>query len=137
MTLEQAIRELQTRSRPGRQVGRLPTVEEVEATQKSLNVQFHPDYRRFLLQASNVFVGALDPAQITDSEGRNYLGKVVQSARAYGVPSELFPFCEDNADFYCFTEQGEVRFWSHNGAAQEKWPSLAAWIKEVWIDESA
>jgi hypothetical protein len=30
---------------------------------------------------------------------------------------------------------GEVVFWSHEGATDERWPDLATWIREVWIAE--
>ena len=41
--------------------------------------------------------------------------------------------CEDNGDFYCINRTGEVVYWSHNGATDERWPNLATWISEAWI----
>ena len=52
------------------------------------------------------------------------------------VFEELLPICEDNGDYYCLNQAGEVVFWSHNGATAEKWRNLADWIKQVWIEES-
>jgi len=53
----------------------------------------------------------------------------------YGVPRNLLPICENNADFYCINQAGEVVFWSHNGWSNEKWQDPASWIEEVWIGE--
>ncbi len=33
-------------------------------------------------------------------------------------------------------ESGEIRFWSHDGATDERWSDLATWVKEVWIEEN-
>ena len=51
-----------------------------------------------------------------------------------GVPEDWIPICEDNSNFYCYTPDGTIRYWDHNGANDESWPNLATWIKEVWIE---
>jgi len=48
----------------------------------------------------------------------------------------LVPIAEDNGDYYCMNEAGEVLFWSHNGSNDEKWPNLENWIREVWRNEN-
>ncbi len=59
---------------------------------------------------------------------------VVEDARVVGVLDGLLPICEDNGDFYCITESGEILYWSHDGATDERWPGLATWINEIRID---
>ena len=53
------------------------------------------------------------------------------------MPKELVPICHDNADFYCMAPDGRVIFWSHDmqGPNGEEWPSLAAWIEQVWMHD--
>jgi hypothetical protein len=135
--LQQAIQELRALNEPVPKPIPLPTEADVAEAERNLGIKFQPDYRAYLLTASDVVLGALEPATITEPESHTYLGGVINDARSSGVPESLFPFCEDNADFYCLSPDGEVLFWSHNGATDERWPSLAAWIQQVWVGENA
>jgi hypothetical protein len=119
---------------------RLPTPEEVDDAERRLGLKLHPDYRCFLLEASDVVYGTHEPAQVTNPGGwPPHLVEMVGDARAYpGFPPELLPFCESNADYFCMHASGEspeVLYWSHDGLTDENWPSLATWIMEVWIGE--
>lgn len=134
MDLTDALNQLRSRNEPVPRPFRLPTANEADDAERRLGVRFHPDFRRYLLEGSAVVCGVVEPVTITCPESHTDLFKVAESAwEAYGVPRELLPICEDNADFYCMNSSGEVVFWSHNGWASEKWPSLADWIVQVWI----
>jgi hypothetical protein len=137
MDLSQAIRELRDRNEPVPLPLRVPTVEEVNAAEIRLGIRFHPDFRRYLLEASDVAYGCFEPVTITRADAHHDLLKVAENAwQRWGVPRTLVPICEDNADFYCMNAEGEVLFWSHNGLSSERWPSLAEWISNVWIAEA-
>ncbi len=115
----------------------LPAKTNVKKAEDTLNTKFHPDYIRYLLEISDVVFGILEPAQITDPDSHNYLIEIAQTAwTEIGIPKELLPICEDNGDYYCMNQNGEILFWSHNGLSDEKWISLSDWIQEVWINES-
>lgn len=116
---------------------RLPTPTEVAASERQVGMSFPDDYRRFLLEASDITLGTLEPATVCEPGSHTYLPGVVASARALGVPREWLPICEDNADFYCLDPAGVVRFWTHNGYSQETWPDLASWLQKVWLGERA
>jgi hypothetical protein len=136
MTLDEAIAELRRRNEPVPKPPRLPTADEVSAAEGKLGVRFHPDYRRFLLEASDVSYNVLEPATITRPEAHTDLFRTAERARGtWKVSSELVPICEDNADYYCMTPDGRVTFWSHDMQAPtgEEWPNLAAWIEQVWM----
>jgi hypothetical protein len=138
MNLDGMIRKLHTLNEPVPKPLRLPTSGEVQSTERQLGIKFHPDYQKYLLEASDVVYGRIEPATLTPPESHTDLIRVCKSAwEGYGVPRNLLPICEDNADFYCMNEAGEVVFWSHNGQSNEKWPDLASWIEEVWIGESS
>lgn len=136
MTLTEALRALRAADERVPQPLRLPTAVEVAVMEAQLGVCFHPDYRRFLLEASDVVAGTLEPATITAPDSHTHLPEVVACARKLGVTDDLLPFCADNGDFYCLTAVGSVRYWSHEGASPESWPSLAAWIVQVWLGEA-
>ena len=134
MEMEEAISLLRERKAPVPLPRRLPSLAEVEEAEDRLGVDFHPDFRRYLLEASDVDVGVLEPVTITCSHSHTDLFKVAESAWThYGVPRELLPICEYNADFYCLDSRGQVLLWSHNGWSAEKWPRLADWIEQVWL----
>jgi hypothetical protein len=136
VTLDEAIAELRRRNEPVPKRRRLPTEDEVNAAEAKLGVPFHPDYRQFLLEASDVNFNVLEPATITDSGAHTDLFRIARRAReTWRVPSGLVPICEDNADCYCMTPNGRVIFWSHDLRAPGvgEWPDLATWIEQVWM----
>ena len=135
MNLGDVFAELRLRAESVPRPLRLPTVAEVDSTESQMGLSFPSDYRRFLLEASDVVLGTLEPATICDSTSHTHLPEVVSSARAFGVPEDWIPICEDDADFYCLDSQGVVRLWSHNGATQESWPDVATWLQAVWLEE--
>ena len=135
MNLPEVLAELRDLNEPVPKPFRLPTEAEVNQAENTLGVKFPADYRRYLLEASDLVFGALEPAVVTPDAGYLSLVEVAESAwDEMDLPRDLLPFCEDNGDYYCLNQAGEVEYWSHNGATDEKWKDLATWIKEVWID---
>lgn len=131
MTLDEALGQLRRLNEPVPRPRTLPTESEVSEEERRAGLPFHPDLRRYLLEASDVVYGTIEPVNIC--AGHTAFGVVLHAARDWGVPDGLVPVCENNADFYCITATGEIVFWSHNGVTGEKWSSLATWIAEVWI----
>jgi hypothetical protein len=116
----------------------LPSDQLIKNYQNSLKITFPDDYVLFLKRENNAYFGTKEPFVVTEDGNLALdLKEGVKGARQLGLPHNILPFCEDNGDYYCFFENGEVKFWSHNGGTKEKWDSLADWIKEVWIDEEA
>ena len=72
---------------------------------------------------------------MTPDAGYLDLVKLAHKAWELGVPDNTLPFCEDNGDYYCIYIDGSISFWSHNGWDVTRWPDLATWIKQLWIDE--
>lgn len=135
MNLSEVIVELRELNEPVTKPFRLPTEAEVSAAEKRLNVKFHEDYRRFLLEASDVIVGTLEPAMVTPDCGYLDLCEIAEYAwDEMELPLTLLPICEDNGDYYCLNKKGEIEFWTQDGESQNKWDNLAVWIKEVWIE---
>jgi hypothetical protein len=130
-SLDEVIAELRRRSVPVPRPRPLPTEADVAAAESSLGLFLHHDVRRYLLEASDVVVGTIEPVSL--AAGHTDLRRVLHDARVMGVPNDLVPICEDNGDYYCMTPLGEVVFWSHNGRTDERWPDLASWIVQVWI----
>ena len=134
-SLTYALNELRARNEPVPRPLRLPTSVEIEELEAQLGITFSSDFRRYLLEVSDVVVGTLEPVTLTEPNSHTYFPTVLESAREYGVPEQLLPFCEDNADYYSFDGTGRIVYWSHDGATDESWPNLATWIKEVWLQD--
>lgn len=137
MTLDQAFAALRERDTPVPIPARLPTEDEIVDAEEVLEVKFHPDFRRYLLEVSNVNVGTLEPVTLRPPEAHTDLLQLCESAwEEMELPRNLVPICEDNGDYYCMNKKGQIVFWSSDGASEEKWANLATWIEEVWIGES-
>lgn len=134
MTLAETIKELRSLNEPVPRPPRLPTEGEVNAAEDRLGIRFPADYRQYLMEASDVVYGTLEPAVVTPDAGHLDLVDMAESAwDEVDLPRDLLPICQDNGDYYCLNASGEVLYWSHNGAVDERWPDLASWIQEVWI----
>ncbi|WP_374700473.1 SMI1/KNR4 family protein [Iodobacter sp. BJB302] len=51
-----------------------------------------------------------------------------------GVAKKWLPFIEDNSDYFLLSQTGEVKYWSHNGNTNEKWPNFAMWFQQVCME---
>ncbi|WP_404418675.1 SMI1/KNR4 family protein [Marinospirillum sp.] len=139
MTFEQVAIELRQLNEDVPKPLRLPTEHEVTEAESRLGVPFHSEFRRYLLELSDVVFGPFEPVTLTASDSHTHLDSIATHAWSdRGVPGNLIPICHDNADFYCVNKEGEVVFWSHDmqDLSGEKWPSIKNWIKDVWIEET-
>jgi hypothetical protein len=135
MDIGQAISELRALNEPVPKPRRLPTEDEVRTAQQQLGVEFPADYRRYLLEASDVVLGTKEPCVVNlGRPGYRDLVTTAQEAWELGVPRDCLAFCEDNGDYYCL-DRGTVRFWSHDGESNERWTDLGTWITDVWIGD--
>lgn len=114
----------------------LPNVDAVRHLEEQTGINFPPEFRRYLLEASDIGFATLEPVTAVNPGCHTYFLKVLADARVMGVPAHLVPLCEDNSDFFCVTPSGEVVYWDHNGTTDERWTSIAAWIDAVWIGEN-
>ena len=135
MDIKQAIAELRSLNEPVPKPPRLPSEDEIRATEKQLGIEFPADYHHYLLKASDVTYSTKEPCVITWGPGFRDLVTTAKEAWELGVPRNWLPICEDNGDYYCL-DGDTVRYWSHNGTTDEHWPDLGTWIIEVWIGES-
>lgn len=138
MTIENAILELRKLNEPVPIPLKLPTRLQIIEFEKNNEIFLPQDYILYLLEASDVVYGNLEPATIQDPSLYTDLTKLFKLAKQYGIPSGIIPFCEDNGDMYCITINGTVKYWSHdqNGFTKDNWSSLSEWIIQVWIGNS-
>jgi len=132
--LEGLLSELRSRNVPVPKPRRRPTETDVTLAERGLGIQLHADYRAFLLAAGDVVYGTKEPLTVVAPRSHVDLVSVVTKCwDRYGVPKDLFPFCEDNGNYFCLSNTGKVVYWDHKGPTDERWPDLASWIRDVWL----
>lgn len=138
MTIEIAILELRKLNEQVPNPLKLPTLSQLIEFEKNNSIKLPQDYKQYLLEASDVVFGNLEPATIQDPTLYTDLRKLIELAKQYGITSSIIPFCEDNGDMYCITMSGSIKYWSHdrNGFTKDCWSSLSEWIIKVWIGNS-
>ena len=85
--MDETIAALRALNEPVPNPLRLPTEQEIEQVEKELGVKFHQDYTHYLLQASDVVIGTLEPATIPSDSGHTY---IVYGPLANGAISLMF-----------------------------------------------
>jgi hypothetical protein len=90
--MDEAIAQLRNLNEPVPKPLRLPTEEEIRKVEKELGVKFHPDYERFLLEASDVVYGVLEPATIPDDSGHTYNSALSERGMGSGSTERVDPY---------------------------------------------
>lgn len=112
----------------------LPDEDVLVEVEEQILLPIPRDMRTYLLEASDVVYGSLEPVTAADPYAHTYLPEVAAMAWAEGVPRYLVPLCEDNGNYYCVEPEGEVVLWCDGDLTDETWPSIWHWIHDVWLE---
>lgn len=113
----------------------LPDEDELVTIEEQLLLPIPSDFRQYLLIASDVVYGHVEPAIVTDSGAHNYLPEMAAIAWSYGLPRYLLPFCETTKGYYCIDPDGLILLWEDGKFSDKQWDNLWQWIAEVWLQE--
>ncbi|CAD6363907.1 SMI1/KNR4 family protein [Shewanella putrefaciens] len=109
-----------------------PTDKEIEEAQLKLGFKFSPEYIEFIKSGYDLGDAPIEALEISNPPSHADIFETLANARKYfQLPSELCPICEDNSDYYCLNQKGEVVFWSHNGTTSEKWANVTVWRNQM------
>lgn len=111
----------------------LPDEDRLVEIEEEILLPIPRDVRTFLLEASDVVYGSLEPVTAADPNSHTYLPEVTATAWSLGVPRYLLPICDDNGAFYCADPDGEILLWRDGELTEETWPSIWHWIRDVWL----
>jgi hypothetical protein len=112
----------------------LPDQDLLVEIEEELLLPIPRDLRTYLLEASDVIYGSLEPVTVADSHAHTHLPEVAALAWSLGLPRYLLPLCEINGNYYCVEPEGEVLFWRDGDLTDESWPSVWHWVREVWLE---
>ena len=114
-----------------------PSDKEIEEAQQKLGFTFPQEYIEFIKSGYDLGDAPLDALWVTNPPSYADIFEALESARKYyELPIDLCPICEDNSDYYCLNQKGQVVFWSHNGATDEKWENVTEWRNQMVAEAS-
>jgi hypothetical protein len=112
----------------------LPDEDQLVLIEEELLLPIPRDVRQFLLEASDVIFGTLEPVTAADPNSHTYLPEVTAVAWSLGVPRYLLPICEDKGAYYCADPEGEIVLWEKGELTEHTWQSIWQWVRDVWLE---
>ena len=117
----------------------LPSYDDITEIEEELLVSIADDLKEFLLTASDVVYGSLEPVTVADPHAHTHLPEVAATAWDRGLPRQLIPLCEYKDGYYAVSETGEVYLWSESeeldedGFDGESIGGVWDWVKFIWL----
>lgn len=112
----------------------LPDEDQLVLVEEEILLPIPRDMREYLLTASDVVFGSLEPVTAADPNSHTYLPEVAAVAWSLGVPRYLMPLCEVNGAYYCVEPEGEVVFWRDGDLTEDSWATVWYWVRDVWLE---
>ena len=97
----------------------LPDEDRLVEIEEQLLISLPGDYKEFLLNASDIVCGSLEPATVMDDYAHNFLPEMAANAWDQGLPRYLIPVCEAGNGIYAMSQEGEVVLWEPGSGINE------------------
>lgn len=112
-------------------------IRKLQRLSKKLGFIFSLEYLEFIKSGYDLGDAPLDALEISNPPSYADIFEALESARKYyQLPKDLCPICENNSDYYCLNQKGEVVFWSHNGATDDGWLNVTVWRNSMAVEAS-
>ena len=136
MDIDQVLDLLRERNEPVPKPLRLPTEAEVARAEADLSFIFPAQYRRFMLEASNVAYGTREPGLVLpDLMPYISLRAIADGGWSMGVPKDHLPFCEDNGNYFTLSSTGALGYFDHDDNTHQVFDvEFKDWILEDWLE---
>ena len=132
--MEEIIEQLRAAHQPLSLELVLPDEDLLVEVEEELLISLPYELRSYLLNASDVVCGQLEPVTVVDPRSHTYLPEVAALAWSEGLPRELIPICAYNNGYAHISQEGSIGFWSiANGDSQKEWESFWHWVQEEWL----
>ena len=117
----------------------LPDEDAITEIEEELLVPLSDDFKEYLLTASDVVYGALEPVTVADPYAHTHLPEVAAVAWNRGLPRQLTPLCEYKDGYYAVTETGEVYLWTEGeeGFDGDCIGGVWDWVENIWLKSGA
>ena len=132
--MEDVIELLRERHQPLAVELDLPDDERLVEIEEEILISLPYDLRTYLLEASDIVCGNVEPVTVTDSRSHTFLPEVTSRAWSEGLPREYIVVCEYNGGYAHIAQDGSVGFWSiAQGETSDNWETFWHWAQEVWL----
>ncbi|MCE9680572.1 SMI1/KNR4 family protein [Shewanella sp. AS1] len=111
----------------------LPTFDQLVDVEEQILIPLPSELKEYLLYASDVIHGTLEPVTASDPHSHTYLPEVTAYAWSIGMPREYIAICQLGDTFYCIDQEGQVLLWSDYELDEQTWESFWQWAEEVWL----
>jgi len=111
----------------------LATFEQIVVVEEEILMPLPGELKEYLLYASDVIYGALEPVTASDPYSHTYLAEVTAYAWSIGLSRELVPICQMGDDFFCIDQEGHVWLWRDGDIEEDGWESFWQWVEFVWL----
>ncbi|WP_299011221.1 SMI1/KNR4 family protein [uncultured Shewanella sp.] len=111
----------------------LPTFEQLVEVEEQILIPLPMALKEYLLYASDVIYGYLEPVTVSDPHSHTYLPEVTSYAWSIGMPREYIAICQQGDSFYCIDQESQVMLWSEGEMQEDSWESFWQWAEEVWL----
>ena len=134
--MEDVIELLRERHEGGLVALELPDEDRLVEIEEQLLIPLPGDYKEFLLNASDIICGSLEPATVMDDYAHNFLPEMAANAWDQGMPRYLIPVCETPEGIYAMSQEGSVLLWvaGEGIREEEEWGSIWQWAREIWLE---
>ena len=134
--MEDVIELLRERHEGGLVALELPDEDRLVEIEEQLLIPLPGDYKEFLLNASDIICGSLEPATVMDDYAHNFLPEMAANAWDQGMPRYLIPVCETPEGIYAISQEGSVLLWvaGEGIREEEEWGSIWQWAREIWLE---
>ncbi len=112
----------------------LPSEDDLVEIEEEILIGLPWDLRQFLLRASDVIYGAMEPVTAADPRSHTYLPEVAAQAWDVGLPREYIPICEYDGGYACIAQDGKCYYWRDGDMLGEQWDDFWEWVKVVWLN---
>ena len=112
----------------------LPEHDDLVRAMEQILMPMHDDFKEYLLEASDVVFGTMEPVTVADPSSHTYLPEVTATAWSMGLPREMVPLCEYRGGYYCVSMEGEVKYWLDGDYQDEEYESVWYWVRDVWLE---
>ncbi len=112
----------------------LPEHDDLVDIEEAILLPIPPIYRDFLLHASDLIIGGLEPATAADPSSHTYLADMAPEAWQQGLPRELLPICECPQGYYAVNQDDEIVLWTSGDDTEEAAESIWHWARDIWAN---
>ncbi len=111
----------------------LPTFDQLVMAEEEILIPLPGELKQYLLYASDVIYGSLEPVTVSDPNSHTFLPEVTAYAWSIGMPREYVAVCQQGNSFYCIDQEGQMLLWNEDGSESDYWESLWEWVEQVWM----